>query len=270
MGTTRKQLIGRVLALAVGVAAVTLPLASAPPTSAAPPRQTGTISDSVELTSLPSDPTLSLPKIDPTTVNIFGLTEVTITATLESSLTQTDGGSPPAAPEPAEEPAPEPEPAVTKQEAAPDGDDCDAFVESGTPPASADSELVSQSGVVDTFATTIIDPAQLAPYIGTGTVGFDWAPSSASNLSQPSEWTIAFLAAGAGEASVSYEYTPGENPPQPPPPELPELPEPPEAPEAPETLPNTGGPQGWLVALAGLLLMTGGGLLAFRLAGRDS
>lgn len=168
------------------------------------------------------------------------------------------------------------------------GDDCAAFVESGTPPASPDSALISDSGVVDSFSSTLTDEAALAPYVGTGTVDFDWSPSSASDLNQPSEWTIAFLAGGEGEATIVYEYTTSENPPPP------ETTEPskgvggiqatsgaggagitPQAPTVavgapPAALPDTGGPYDWLVVLAGLLLMTGGGLIALRRTGSDA
>lgn len=157
------------------------------------------------------------------------------------------------------------------------GDDCDTFVDSGSAPGSADSQLTSQSGVVETFSETVTDPSQLAPYVGTGTVGFDWSPASASNVSQPSEWTIAFLARGAGEATVVYEYTPtdvsgtGSQSPT----EASQAPiESSQSPtedsqQSPGMLPDAGGPDGWLVALAGLLLMAGGSLIVLRRAGRD-
>lgn len=145
-------------------------------------------------------------------------------------------------------------------------DDCAAFADGGPAPTGGDSSITSQAGVVETFSETITAAEQLAPYIGTGTVGFDWAPTSTSNVGQPSGWTIVFLASGDGEARITYEYTPGENPPEPPPVNPPEPP-PVNPPEPPDTLPNTGGPNEALVALAGLLLMIGGGLIALRRAG---
>jgi hypothetical protein len=158
-------------------------------------------------------------------------------------------------------------------------DDCALFADSGVEPASADSWLGTQSGVADTFATTITDPDQLAPYIGTGTVSFAWAPSSDSQINQPSEWTIVFLASGAGEATIVYDYVPLSEPPQPPPDEE----EPPadcipveeaDGSESDEELcptstttpplPSTGGPSPLLVALAGLLLILGALALSAR------
>lgn len=171
------------------------------------------------------------------------------------------------------------------------GDDCSVFESTGTPPSTPDSELISQSGVVDTFSFTTTDPDQLAPYVGTGTVSFDWAPTSASDINQPSEWTIVFLADGDGEARITYEYTP-DNPPSPPPPTSTEETAPPPAPPSPPAtcipqgatvaddvseadtefcpisttteLPSTGGPSPWPVALAGLLLVIGAVLLSMR------
>jgi LPXTG-motif cell wall-anchored protein len=148
------------------------------------------------------------------------------------------------------------------------GDDCQAFVDSdrATEPASADSVLTSQSGVVDTFSTTITDPEILALYTGTDTVPFDFVPGSESTINQPSEWTIAFLADGSGEASIQYEYA--EN-------ETPATPEPPEPTESSGTtppgdsapdgeLPNTGGPGAWWLAVGAALVALGGGALAVR------
>lgn len=142
-----------------------------------------------------------------------------------------------------------------------DTDDCTAFVEEGVVPASDDSELTSQSGVVDTFSTTITDPAVLELYTGTGTVPFSYEPSSNAEINQPSEWTIAFLAAGAGEATIQYEYDEEGPPPSSPPPDNNP---PPDDPPSGGALPDTGGPGSWWLALAGALIAAGGGALVVR------
>lgn len=92
-------------------------------------------------------------------------------------------------------------------------DGCDAWEGAGgdpeVAPDGANSQLVTDSAS-DSWSTTLTDAAQLAPYIGTGTVGFDYEASSLSDLAQPSEWTLVFLAGGEGEVSVTYTYTEGD------------------------------------------------------------
>lgn len=117
-----------------------------------------------------------------------------------------------------------------------------------TPPAGANSILTAGTDT-DTWSETITEEAALAPYTGTGTVGFDYDASSLSNLSQPSEWTLVFLASGVGEVSVTYTYD-----------EVGGVVE-----ENPEGgLPNTGGPDGWLVPLGAGLVLAGAGLVMVR------
>lgn len=120
----------------------------------------------------------------------------------------------------------------------------------GAQPAGTNSMLESGSST-DDWASTITDKAALKPYIGTGTVGFDYGASSASNLSQPAEWTLVFLASGTGKVDVTYAYEPGGVGGQ--------------APDggvdaAGSGLPDTGGPNGWLLALGGGLVVAGGAL----------
>lgn len=134
----------------------------------------------------------------------------------------------------------------------PEIDGCAAWEEGGgdpnTPPAGANSQLTAGSDS-DTFSTTITDEAALAPYVGTGTVGFDYTASSASNLSQPSEWTLVFLASGAGEVNVTYTYDEGDVG---------------GIVETDDDLPNTGGPDGWLVPVGAALVLAGAALVMVR------
>ncbi|WP_182378778.1 choice-of-anchor E domain-containing protein [Nocardioides sp. WS12] len=131
-------------------------------------------------------------------------------------------------------------------------DGCSAWEEAGgdpnTAPAGANSQLTAGSDS-DTFSTTITDEAALAPYVGTGTVGFDYTASSASNLSQPSEWTLVFLASGAGEVNVTYTYDEGDVG---------------GIDEGDGDLPNTGGPDGWLVPVGAALVLAGAALVMVR------
>lgn len=85
------------------------------------------------------------------------------------------------------------------------GDPCQDWLDNGTEPSSTDSVRFSAS-LDDTWSRTVTNATKLKPYIGTGQVDYDYAASSASNLGQPSEWTIIFLASGAGEVSIRYEY----------------------------------------------------------------
>ncbi|MFW6868751.1 choice-of-anchor E domain-containing protein [Nocardioides sp. CPCC 206347] len=131
-------------------------------------------------------------------------------------------------------------------------DGCSAWLEAGadpnTPPAGANSSLTAGSDS-DTFSTTITDEAALAPYTGTGTVGFDYTASSASDLAQPSEWTLVFLASGAGEVNVTYTYDEGDVG---------------GIVDNDGDLPNTGGPDGWLVPVGAGLVLAGAALVMVR------
>ena len=160
------------------------------------------------------------------------------------------------------------------------GDPCQAWLDTGTAPSTGDSSLVSGSDT-DHFDRTLTDPAALAAYVGTGTVDYGFTASSDSAISQPSEWTIVFLAEGSGRASVVYEYTPRTTSPSP-------TPTPTTSPTpssshsaspthgtspshtststptpgtSPGTLPSTGGPPAGLLGL-GAALAGGGGLMA--------
>lgn len=96
-------------------------------------------------------------------------------------------------------------------------DGCADWEGAGGDPATdpvGDNSILFSGSDSDTFATTITDPAALAPYIGTGTVDFSYDPDSASTIGQPSEWTIVFLASGSGSARISYTYTPRTPPPR--------------------------------------------------------
>lgn len=144
--------------------------------------------------------------------------------------------------------------AVPALELAPNAgtDGCAAWQEAGgdpnTQPAGANSQLTTGSDI-DTYSTTITDQAALAPYTGTGTVGFDYTATSASDLSQPSEWTLVFLASGQGEVSVTYTYDEGDVG---------------GIVDSDGDLPNTGGPDGWLVPLGAGLVLAGAGLVMVR------
>lgn len=149
--------------------------------------------------------------------------------------------------------------------AAAGSDGCSAWLDGGadpnTPPAGANSSLTASSDS-DTWETTITDAADLTPYVGTGTVGFDYTSSSDSALTQPSEWTLAFLASGEGQVRVTYTYEPGAvagdcegaNPPA----------DCGEVGGEGEGLPNTGGPLGWLVPIGALLVVAGAGMIMVR------
>lgn len=135
----------------------------------------------------------------------------------------------------------------------------DAGGDAGAPPAGANSTLTAGSDT-DSWSASISDAASLAPYIGTGTVGFGYEAASASDLAQPSEWTLVFLASGSGEVTVTYTYEPGEvggiceedaNDP---------------ACDDGEAggLPDTGGPIGWLMPLGAGLVLAGAVLVMVR------
>lgn len=135
----------------------------------------------------------------------------------------------------------------------------DAGGDAGTDPAGANSTLTAGTDT-DTWSASISDAAALAPYIGTGTVGFDYEAASASDLAQPSEWTLVFLASGAGEVTVTYTYEPGEvggiceeNSTDP------------DCDEGEAGgLPDTGGPGGWLLPLGAGLVLAGVVLVMVR------
>ncbi|KRA39215.1 MULTISPECIES: choice-of-anchor E domain-containing protein [unclassified Nocardioides] len=132
-------------------------------------------------------------------------------------------------------------------------DGCAAWLEAGgdpnTQPAGANSRLTAGTDT-DTYSATITDEAALAPYTGTGTVGFDYDATSASDLAQPSEWTLVFLASGEGEVSVTYTYDEGDVGG--------------EVEGTDDALPNTGGPAGWLVPVGAGLVLAGAALVMVR------
>lgn len=140
-------------------------------------------------------------------------------------------------------------------------DDCQAWLESGTEPASSDSVLFSETDV-DTFTETLTDAADIAEYIGPGTVQYSFESSSDSAIGQPSEWTIIFLASGSAELSLSYTFEPTEvagasttTTPETTTTTTPAV--------VPAALPRTGpGDSGWLVAVAGLLVISGTALVS--------
>ncbi|MBM0125820.1 choice-of-anchor E domain-containing protein [Pimelobacter simplex] len=148
-------------------------------------------------------------------------------------------------------------------------DGCDAWQLAGGDPASqpagANSRMTA-GAQTDQWSATLTQPAQLTPYIGKGTVGFSYTSSSASNLAQPAEWTLVFLAGGSGRLSVTYTYTPGEVA---------------GVCEAGDKsagcddgeaagqvdsagLPDTGGPAGWLLLVGAGLVLAGSGLVMVR------
>ncbi|HWJ66637.1 MAG TPA: choice-of-anchor E domain-containing protein [Nocardioides sp.] len=136
----------------------------------------------------------------------------------------------------------------------------DAGGDPATDPVGANSTLTTGSDT-DTWSTSITDADALAPYVGTGTVGFDYTAASASDLAQPSEWTLVFLASGAGEVNVTYTYEPGgevggiceENSGDP------------DCDEGDVSgLPDTGGPIGWLLPLGAVLVLVGAGMVMVR------
>ncbi|WP_164545228.1 choice-of-anchor E domain-containing protein [Antribacter gilvus] len=140
-------------------------------------------------------------------------------------------------------------------------DACSDWLETGTVPTASDSFYYTETDV-SPFSETLTDPAQLALYTGTGTVPFSYEASSMSDLAQPSEWTIIFLAGGSGSATISYVYEPAPVPtPSPTPSASPTpsvtpvavaQPTPPAVP-----LPVTGGDVAKVVLVAGLLLAGG-------------
>lgn len=135
--------------------------------------------------------------------------------------------------------------------------------DAGTPPAGANSTMTSGSDT-DTWSTTLTSVAQLAPYVGTGTVPFAYSAASASDLSQPSEWTLVFLASGEGQASIRYTYLPDEIAPEketnPPPKDNGDG----EVGGVSEELPDTGGPPAWLVPLGAAMVLAGAGVVVTR------
>lgn len=132
----------------------------------------------------------------------------------------------------------------------------DAGGDPNSPPAGANSNLTVGSDS-DTWSETITDEAALAPYTGTGTVAFDYEASSMSNLSQPSEWTLVFLASGSGEVSVTYTYDAVGGIDEEQPPGVGGV-------SVSTGLPSTGGPDGWLVPLGVGLVLVGAGLVMVR------
>ncbi|TWG92595.1 hypothetical protein L615_000700000020 [Nocardioides sp. J9] len=145
-------------------------------------------------------------------------------------------------------------------------DGCADWLDAGADPGSApagDNSTLTVGSDTDTWSASITEAADLAPYVGTGTVSFDYTAASASDLAQPSEWTLVFLASGEGEVTVTYTYEPGEvggiceensNDP--------------ECDEGGggETagLPDTGGPLGWLMPLGAGLVLAGAVLVMVR------
>ena len=134
-------------------------------------------------------------------------------------------------------------PALDLAAGGPDG--CAGWLDAGGNPSAgpggANSALTAGSDS-KSWSRILTDPAALKPYIGTGTVGFDYDASSASDLAQPAEWTLVFLAAGQGRATVSYVYEPGTFRPA-------------------AGLPATGGPAGWVGPLGIGLVLLGAGLV---------
>ena len=135
-------------------------------------------------------------------------------------------------------------PAVDLAAAGPDG--CAGWLEAGgdpaTGPGGANSALTAGTDT-KTWSAILTDQADLAPYIGTSTVGFDYDASSASDLAQPAEWMLVFLAAGQGKATVTYVYEPGMTNPT-------------------TGLPDTGGPGAWLGPIGLGLVVVGAAVAA--------
>ena len=75
------------------------------------------------------------------------------------------------------------------------------------PVSASDVAYAEDTGQASTTAT-LTASADLAPFIGTGTVTITHTPANDSELTVPAEWDAVSVATGTYEVAVTYTYTP--------------------------------------------------------------
>lgn len=76
-------------------------------------------------------------------------------------------------------------------------------------PVSASDVLFDEATDADSTSETFTDPADLAAFVGPGSVAYSFTSSSNADITQPSEWDIVFVAQGTYRITVQYAYTGG-------------------------------------------------------------
>lgn len=82
-----------------------------------------------------------------------------------------------------------------------------ATVRFPTPPSAADLQFVEDEQTTE-FAETLTATADLAPYIGPGTVPFSYAGDSFEGVSLAGEWDLWFIGHGQVDITITYTYEP--------------------------------------------------------------